>query len=297
MSSAFFRGSVAAAACAAVLAGAACGRSEDIEPGVATPSVTLSRARVPAGAPVDITYRFDVAQDAKIDGNYKVFVHFLDSEGERMWGDDHEPVPPTSEWKPGQKVEYTRLIWFPVYPYVGEAHVRVGLYTDDGRRLPLNAKTDGRREYDVAAFNLLAQSENIFLIFKDGWNATEAPPDQPGLEWQWTKKEATLAFKNPKQDVLFFFEADGRTDVFNPPQKVAIEINGAVVHTVDMEKDPKLHRLPISAAQLGTGEMVELKLKPDRFFSPAQIAAGQPGHGGDTRELGIRVYHAYIAPK
>jgi hypothetical protein len=43
--------------------------------------------------------------------------------------------------------------------------------------------------------------------------------------------------------------------------------------------------------------MVELKLKPDRFFSPAQIPAGQPGNGGDTRELGVRVYHAYIASK
>ena len=40
--------------------------------------------------------------------DYLVFVHVLDDQGERLWGDDHPPAVPTSKWRPGQKVEYTR---------------------------------------------------------------------------------------------------------------------------------------------------------------------------------------------
>jgi hypothetical protein len=272
---------------------AGCARSDN-QPPVATPTATLSGSRVPVGAPLEITYRFDVAQGTKIDGNYRVFVHFLDSEGERMWGDDHTPVPPTPQWTPGQRVEYTRLIWLPVYPYTGETRIRVGLYADDGSRLPLSGSDAGRREYEVATFTLLPQSENIFLIFKDGWHPAETAADQPNLSWEWTQKEATLAFRNPKQDVTFFLEADGRTDVFNPPQRATILVNGQPLHTLTMERDPKLHRLPITAAQLGTQDMVELKIQTDRAFTPSALPAGQPGAGTDTRELGIRVYHAFV---
>jgi hypothetical protein len=114
------------------------------------------------------------------------------------------------------------------------------------------------------------------------------------VSWEWTKKEATLAFRNPKQDVTFFLEADGRTDVFNPSQRATILVNGQPLQTVTMERDPKLHRLPITAAQLGGQDMVELKIQVDRAFVPSAVPAGQPGSGSDTRELGIRVYHAFV---
>jgi hypothetical protein len=263
---------------------------------VATPSIAVSRSRAPLGSPIDITYRFEVAQ--KIDGNYRVFVHFIDSEGERMWGDDHDPQPPTSQWKPGQRIEYTRLLWLPVYPYVGEARVRVGLYDDDGRRLPLNGKDEGRHEYEVGTMTLLPQADNVFVIFRDGWHSPESPQDRPNVEWQWTKKTATLAFRNPKQDVLFYLESDGRPDIFNPPQQVSLLVNDQAVHTFPMDhKDPKLRRLPITAAQLGSGDMVDLKIQVDRSFTPSQLPPGSPGHGTDNRELGIRVYHAFVGPK
>ena len=45
---------------------------------------------------------------------------------------------------------------------------------------------------------------------------------------------------------------------------------------------------PITAAQLGTGDMAELVINVDRTFTPG---------GGDTRELGIRIFHAFVEPK
>jgi hypothetical protein len=52
-------------------------------------------------------------------------------------------------------------------------------------------------------------------------------------------------------------------------------------------KEAKLVKLPVSAAQLGDGDVTELLIEVDRTFEPG---------GADTRELGIRVFHAFIEP-
>ena len=177
----------------------ACSRKTDEEPPVASVTVTMSRDRVAIGSPVKFTYKYEVAQGAKIDGDYRVFVHVLDPDGEQLWVDDHEPSVPTSKWQPGQTVDYTRTVFVPNYPYIGEAQVRVGLYSND-RRLRLSGSEVSRREYVVAKFQLLPQSENIFLIYKDGWHPAEVAADNPASEWQWTQKVATISFRNPKKD-------------------------------------------------------------------------------------------------
>ena len=158
--------------CVMAVAIAACGGSKEAEPPVATPSLTLDHDRVPIGSPLKLTYAFQVAENAGFDGDYWVFVHVMDPEGEQLWTEDHLPPTPTSQWKPGQKIEYTRTVFVPNYPYIGEAVVRLGMYRQDtNKRLVLSAEEASRREYIVARFQLLPQSENIFLIFKEGWAA------------------------------------------------------------------------------------------------------------------------------
>ena len=266
----------------------ACSRKADDAPPVAAPTVTMSRDRVAIGSPVKFTYRFDVAQSAKIDGDYRVFVHVLDPDGEQLWGDDHSPAVPTSQWQGGQRVEYTRTVFVPNYPYIGEARVRVGLYKDE-TRLPLAATEVSRREYEVARFQLLPQSENIFLIYKDGWHPAEVAPDNPSSEWQWTKQVATLSFKNPKKDATFYLEYDARVDLFTPPQQVVIRIGDQTIGTfAASSKERTLLTFPIAAAQFGAGDMTELVIEVDKTFKPGSA---------DTRELGIRVFHAFVEPK
>ena len=133
-----------------------------------------------------------------------MFVHFLDADEELMWTDDHDPPTPTSEWKPGQTVEYTRTMFIPSYPYVGAAKIAAGMYTPgNNERLKFSNEDRGDRSYKVADFELLPQTENIFVIFKDGWHPAEVVTEGAGrTEWQWTKKDATIAFRNPKRDVV-----------------------------------------------------------------------------------------------
>lgn len=269
-------------------AAAGCRREEAPGTPVASPSLTLSRAKVAIGSPVNLTYRFQVASDAKFDGDYIVFVHVLDPEGEQLWNDDHVPPVPTSQWKPGQTVEYTRTVFVPNYPYIGEAIVRLGLYQKDVR-LVLSGTEASRREYVVARFQLLPQSENIFLIYKDGWHPAEVAPDNPASEWQWTQQRASLSFKNPRKDSTFYLEYDARVDLFSPPQQVAIRVGTETIGTFAADaRAKKLLTFPVSASQFGPGEMAELTLEIDRTFKPG---------GPDPRELGIRVFHTFIEPK
>lgn len=276
-------------AVAALVLLSGCGRGSTNEAAVATPSFSIARDRVAIGSPVELTYRFEVAADASFDRDYWVFVHVLDPDGEQLWTDDHQPPTPTSQWKPGQTVEYTRMVFVPNYPYIGEAAVRLGMYSpDENRRLVLNGNEISRREYLVGRFELLPQSENIFLIDKAGWHLTETNPESPSTEWKWTEKRAVITFRNPKRDSTLYLEYDARSDLFTPPQQVTISLNDQVVHQFAADqKDRTLLTFPLTAARFGDAGMAELAIEVDRTFKPG---------GGDPRELGIRVFHTFVQP-
>jgi hypothetical protein len=269
---------------------AGCGNKTDNEPAVATPTVTLNKDKVPIDSVVTINYKFVVAPNARFDKDYWVFVHVLDTDGEQMWTDDHQPPTPTTQWKPGQTIEYSRTIFVPNYPYIGQANIRLGLYDmNSGKRLPLDAPEVSRREYLVGKVQILASSENIFLLYKDGWHPAEVDPKNPQNQWTWTKKTATISFKNPKKDSTLSIQYDARVDLFNPPQQVTLKMGDSTIATFTADsKAPKILTFPVTAAQLGPNDMVDLVFDVDKTFKPG---------GTDPRELGIRVFHVYIEPK
>jgi hypothetical protein len=283
------RTSVSVFACVLLAAAAGCSRKQTVDPPVATPSIVLSKERAAIGSPLRITYKFEPL--ARIEGDYAVFVHIMDPEGEKLWQDDHQPPVPTSRWQPGQPVEYTRTIFVPNYPYIGEAVIRVGLYnTSTGKRLSLNAAETSRQEYAITKLTLLPQSENIFLIYRDGWHPQEIDANDPTSEWQWTKQNATIAFRNPRKDATLYLEYEARPDFFTPPQQVTVTAGGQPIATFPADSSVRtLKMFPLTAAQLGDGDMAEIGLNLDRTFRPRS--------GGDTRELGIRVFHVFVEPK
>jgi hypothetical protein len=278
-----------------VCATASCSKGEDTTPAVATAEVALSRARVALGSPVDVTYRFKVAETKIPAGKHRVFVHMLDADEELMWTDDHEPPTAPADWTPGQTVEYSRTVFVPVYPYVGPAKVVLGLYdTGTNQRLKLGNTDRGDRSYQVADYELLPQTENVYVVFKDGWHPSEVAPENPAVEWQWTKKEATLSFRNPRKDSTLFLQVDNPGQAPGAATEVEVRIGDQVVATVPVTADdPPVRRFTLSAAQLGAGDMAEVRLIANRTFVPAL----EPGaKSNDTRELGVRVFHAFVQP-
>jgi hypothetical protein len=277
-----------------MLASFACGGGEAAPP-VASVAVTTSRARLPLGAPVDITYRFEPS--ATIAGDYRVFVQVKNTTGDMLWQDDHDPPVPTSQWKPGEPVEYARTRFVPVVPYLGDATIEVGLYQED-ERLPLQTAAGAsereavERSYLVSRLHLLPTSESVFIIYKAGWHPDEFSPDDPTASWKWMQKSGVLSVRNPRRDVTLYLEYDARPDLFpEGPQQVTVYAGDQAVSSFPADAStPRLLRLPITAAQLGDGDMADLRFDLDRTFVPAKLPAG----GRDERELGIRIYHTFV---
>jgi hypothetical protein len=262
---------------------------------VATPSFSVSQTRVPLGSPVEVTYKFVMEKNAPpITENFRVFVHFLDNDNERMWTDDHDPPIPTTQWKPGQTIEYTKTMFVPVYPYQGTTTVLMGLYSiASDSRLPLGGKNHGQRSYVVGQLDLLPRTAGIFVMFKDGWHPAETPPDNAAVEWQWSRKEATLAVRNPKKDVTLYLHLD-HPGLFTETQQVTVTLGDQTIDSFALEpKKEVIRKATITAAQLGTADVVDLKLSVDKSYVPAVITNGA---NRDPRELGVRVFHAYVQP-
>jgi hypothetical protein len=197
-------------------------------------------------------------------------------------------------------------VFVPVYPYIGDASFHMGLYSrTTQKRLPLAGQDAGQRAYSVAKLQLLPQTESILTTPKEGWHGPETPVNnpQPHIEWQWTKKkQATLGFKNPKKDSLFYLDLDfvlppfeRRQNPFPEGQHVQVRLGDQVVDEFKVEADHRLLRkIPLTAAQLGSQDMAELTLGVDKTFVPALL----PGTTStDPRELGIRVFHTYVEPR
>ncbi|MGH9253333.1 MAG: hypothetical protein ACRD3C_02055 [Vicinamibacterales bacterium] len=282
-----------------LLAGAApaCSRGADTAPPMATPAVTVSKAVAAIGSPVEMRYRFAVAPDAPaLKEDHWVFVHFLDDNGELMWTDDHEPATPTRQWKPGSTIEYARTMFIPKYPYVGRTEVEIGLFSPaSGDRLPLAGPTEGQRSYRVAAFDMRLESDPLVVVFSDGWYETEVATEGAGREWQWSRKAATLSFRNPKRGVRVYLQADQPVmEAFTEPQHVEARIGQDVVDSFMLPPGgSELRRIEIPAERLGPADTIEMTISVDKTFVPAAVPTLR---STDSRELGIRVFRAFVEP-
>jgi hypothetical protein len=279
-------------AAAAFTGSAACRRKEAPAPPLATPSVTLSHDKAPLGSPLDIHYKFVVANDAKFAEDYRVLVHVVDADEQLIFAFDHNPPIPTTQWKPGQTVEYMKTVFIPIYPYVGEASIQIGMHsTINQKRVPLAGEDTGQRAYKVARIQLQPQTENVFTVFKEGWHPAEVAEHNATVEWQWTKKQAVLSFKNPKKDCIFYLDVDNPGSVFNEAQQVQVSLGGQVVDQFTLQpKQPELRKVALKAADLGSGDVAELVINVDKTYVPSVVSASFK----DPRELGVRVFHAFV---
>lgn len=272
---------------------AGCGSADDTPP-VAEVHVTADRTRTPIGAPVRLTYRF-TPRDA-IQDDYVVFAHLVNPDGQALWNDDHQPPVPTSEWQPGEAVEYTREVFLPVGQLrPGDATLEVGLYRGGDRLLldaPRAPRTPAARAYPVVDLELAPESENVFLVFQAGWHPDEFATDQSGRSWKWTQQAASVVFRNPGRDATLLLEYAGRPDAFgDTPQQLQVLAGGTPVAAFAVDSDQTvLRRIPLTSEQLGSADMVELQFEVDRTFVPAEHGIGN----GDRRELGIRVFNVFV---
>ncbi len=287
-----FRRAVTAALATALIA-VTMGCADSAGPAVATVSMRLDRSTVPLGGPLEMTLRFAVSPDlAPLTEDYRVFVHVLDDNGEQIWTDDHDPPTPTSSWQPEEVIEYSRRLMVPLYPYIGQASITVGLYSaQTDERLPLAGEDLGELEYRVASLAFTPQHESSFLVYEDGWHGAEFDPNGQA-SWRWTSGEGVVSFQNPRSDARLMLEAEGRPALFETPQVLTLAIGERVLEEIPVESPDRLaiDRI-LSTADLGNDEIVRLRIAVDQTFVPAE-----QNLGNDNRELGIRVLMVYLEP-
>ena len=95
-----------------------------------------------------------------------------------------------------------------------------------GERVALKGEDAGLHEYSVGKMELLPQTENIFLVYKEGWHNPESSAQNPSLERTWTKKDALVSFKNPKKDIIVYLEADTNAKAFDQPPVLTVAVGG-----------------------------------------------------------------------
>lgn len=278
-----------------VCALAAC-TSSSSEPPVATPSVVMGRSAA-RGSAIDVRHTFAVSPTAPaFQESYTVFVHAVDSGGKRVWTSDHLPPEPTTTWKPGSVIEYTRRMTIPRSAPLGSVTLQVGLYSPaSGTRLTLAGTDSGRHAYRVGSLEVLPeQSSTSDAGFVDGWWDVEAPEDAQGVEWRWTKRTAMLSIRNPRADAVLVIDADQPIETGNSAVQVEVHAGATRIGSFTVKSgERRVHRLNVTAAQLGQGNVVRFTLSVNKTFTPARLPGAS---SSDSRELGVRVFSASVEP-
>ena len=130
------------------------------------------------------------------------------------------------------------------------------------------------------------------LIYTSGWHAVESDATSPESTWQWTQQTATLSIANPKLDAAFYLDYAARPSLFaDAPQTVTVSAGDQVLQSFLADAaERRLRRVSLPAEVLGSGDTAEIQIAVDRTFVPAT----QPAGGGNERELGIQVHHAFV---
>ncbi len=254
------------------------------------PEASLVPASVPAGGPVAIAYRWTVGDSTSpLTGRYRAFVHVLDDEGALLFTDDHEPVPPPREWKPGHTYACRRLTLTPEFPFVGTASVVVGLYEESsGARLPLAGDDLGQRRFRVAALRLLPRDRDL-PVRCEGFYPPEAPVAAPLVVSRFMRDEVVCRFPNPAEDVVLFVRADVEPQGFASPPRLTIASAGRPVaprYALDLPltTEVQMVRVRVPARALGRAPDAALAIRMSASYSPRTFGVADP------RELSLRVF-------
>ena len=203
------------------------------------------------------------------------------------------PAPPPTTWEPNKTYTYQRTIFIPIYPYVGQVQVAMGLYPPSGKGERVGLKGEDAGPAGVQGGHAGAAAPDREHL--PGLQGRLAQPgvlaQNPSLERTWTKKDALVPFKNPKKDVVVYLEADTNYKAFDAPPVLTLAVGNKSGLVIPIENSEVfLKKMRVKAADLGNEEWVDLRLAMNQSFVPK--AKGVNTH--DDRELGVMVYHLYV---
>jgi hypothetical protein len=266
---------------------AACGKQEAPASAAGAVTVTPQRTSIEAGAPIDVQYGFTrLASAPAFPADAWVFVHVVDDAGTLLWTDDHQPPTAPSTWGSAE-VTYRRTMFVPRGTRPGHVRVEAGVFVrPDGVRIPIAAANPS-----TSGFDITPASNDLFVVFGDGWHGAEHVEQQQANEWRWSTGDARLSFRRPSRDAVLSIEIDQPVTQVSRPT-VEVRIGSDLLASLYVNSLARqIYRVPLPLARLGTAPTVELNVHVQPTFVPARTA----GLGSqDTRELGVRVFNVHV---
>lgn len=276
------------------LSAAGCG-GEDVSRAVAA-SVTLDIPdSIPLGAPFDIGYTWTPRDDFQAPGDdYKIFVHFVDPDGNIVAQDDHYPPLPTTQWTVGQPVSYRHWVYPDPDLRPDYFDVYVGMYDDEGQVATVHEGRFQNRPL-VSSVIVRADDQGGVPVYLEGFEERETSlttDDVFHRQWQWMRRTGTVAFGNPHGPATLHLRALSPVDYLEGgAQQVTIRAGEQVIATFEAtDSSPYLMRFDVPGNGLGDGEWVDFTIEVDKIFVPAQVEEGSD----DIRELGLQVFWLYL---
>lgn len=229
-----------------------------------------------------------------LEKDYKMFVHFWRTKNKEMLlQDDHILPNPTTTWKKGDTLSYTREVFIPKFidefdiNYEGHENVRltIGLYNPDNFK---ESYTLFKKTLSVQSVSLIAPE----IIYDDGWHQPETNmqiKNPQERNWRWTSKRSVCIIENPKKEsTLIIRGAIDKNRIAD--QKVIIKINDQVLEEFIPDQNLFTKKYTINPETLGTGDDFNLIIETDKTFIPSKLNPEIK----DNRELGIQIFFLYF---
>ncbi len=244
---------------------------------------------------VKMNYEFAVSPEFKgLSDDFKIYVHFWRPKAnEMLMGDDHSPELPFSQWKAGETIRYSRVIFIP--KFLDEADLdfegleKVNLSVGFHNPTVKDSKVElFHQVLDVQAASLNAPE----MVYEEGWFQPEtnlSVPNPANQNWRWTTQKAVCTMENPKTDSLLEIRG-GVNKEKAPDQKVIIKINEQVLEEFIPETSEFAKKYILSKDMLGNGDELKLFIETDKTFIPKQSDPAST----DDRELGVQVFFLYF---
>jgi hypothetical protein len=246
---------------------------------------------------VKMSYKFNFTEKfspSQLSDDYKVFVHFWRTKNKEMLlQDDHTPVKKISQWKVGDSLDYSRVVYIPQFldefdiDFEGHEDVKltIGLYK------PSNEENKIVLYQEVLTVHAATYNAPE-IVYDEGWNQPEANPklaDEEARTWRWTKKKAVCIIENPRKESLLIIKGGVDKSIFSD-QSVIFQINGTVLEKFIPETARFSKRYVISPEMVGNEDEFRLTIETDKTFIPSALNK----EVNDDRELGVQVFFLYF---
>lgn len=270
-----------------------CGKDAD-KKGVEL-NLTLLPETITDSLYVKMSYQIALSDEFEgLSEDYRIFVHFWRVKNKEMLlVDDHQPEKKIAEWKKGDKISYSRVVFIPRFldefdiDFEGYEVVKLtaGLYSPkiEGSKIILFQE----------ALNIQSASLNApEIVYDEGWHQSETDlkiKDKDERTWRWTAKKAVCIIENPKKDCLLKIRGGVDKAKFED-QKVIFKINEKVLEEFIPETSKFAKEFIVTPDMTGIEDEFRLTIETDKTFVPSALNPDVD----DDRELGVQVFFLYF---